>query len=101
MADPHLIRGQTQPLDPRDKRLTIPHRERESRQFFTSFLFGTSMGDIRVNEDVLFVLDRVSGMEQNSEEYRVEPVKNEVKAVEVMQHCRKNLTSQYCSIMQL
>ncbi|KAL0122703.1 hypothetical protein PUN28_007415 [Cardiocondyla obscurior] len=35
------------------------------------------MGDIRVNEDVLFVLDRVSGMEQNSEEYRAEPVKNE------------------------
>jgi len=37
------------------------------------------MGDIRVNEDVPFVLDRVSGMEQNSEEYRVEPVKNEVE----------------------
>ncbi|XP_011881672.1 PREDICTED: uncharacterized protein LOC105569649 isoform X2 [Vollenhovia emeryi] len=36
-----------------------------------------SMGDIRVNEDVLFVLDRVPGMEQNSEEYRAEPAKNE------------------------
>ncbi|KAG5311006.1 MESP2 protein, partial [Acromyrmex insinuator] len=35
------------------------------------------MGDIRVNEDVPFVLDRVSAMEQNSEEYRAEPVKNE------------------------
>ncbi|XP_077281448.1 salivary gland-expressed bHLH isoform X2 [Temnothorax americanus] len=35
------------------------------------------MGDIRVNEDVLFVLDRVSGMEQNSEEYHAEPAKNE------------------------
>ncbi|KYN37166.1 hypothetical protein ALC56_08957 [Trachymyrmex septentrionalis] len=35
------------------------------------------MGDIRVNEDVPFVLDRVSAMEQNSEEYHAEPVKNE------------------------
>lgn len=35
------------------------------------------MGDIRVNEDVPFVLDRVSGMEQNSAEYRAETVKNE------------------------
>lgn len=50
------------------------------------------MGDIRVNEDVPFVLDRVSAMEQNSEEYRAEPVKNEVEAIEVMRHYRKNVT---------
>ncbi|XP_011062381.1 PREDICTED: uncharacterized protein LOC105150777 isoform X2 [Acromyrmex echinatior] len=48
------------------------------------------MGDIRVNEDVPFVLDRVSAMEQNSEEYRAEPVKNEVEAIEVMRHYHKN-----------
>ncbi|XP_036145243.1 uncharacterized protein LOC105831567 [Monomorium pharaonis] len=36
------------------------------------------MGDIGVDEDVPFVvLNRVSGMEQNSEEYRTEPRKNE------------------------
>ncbi|EZA61354.1 Myogenic factor [Ooceraea biroi] len=35
------------------------------------------MDDTRVNEEVTFVLDRVSRMEQNSEEYRVEPAKNE------------------------
>ncbi|XP_018316004.1 uncharacterized protein sage isoform X2 [Mycetomoellerius zeteki] len=63
---------------------------RANRQFFTSFLFDTSMGDIRVNEDVPFVLDRVSAMEQNSEEYCAEPVKNEVEAIEVMRHYRKN-----------
>ncbi|RLU14967.1 hypothetical protein DMN91_012854 [Ooceraea biroi] len=38
------------------------------------------MDDTRVNEEVTFVLDRVSRMEQNSEEYRVEPAKNEVEA---------------------
>lgn len=49
-----------------------------AHQFSTSFLFGASMGDTRVNEEVPFVLDQVPTMEQNSEEYRAEPPKNEV-----------------------
>lgn len=57
------------------------------------------MGDIRVNEDVLFVLDRVSGMEQSTEEYRAEPTKNEVEAIEIMRHYCKNVTPQYCPII--
>lgn len=56
------------------------------------------MGDIRVNENVLFVLDRVTGMEENSEEYHAEPAKNEVEAIEVMRHYRENVTLQYCPI---
>jgi len=59
------------------------------------------MGDIRVNEDVPFVLDRVSGMEQNSEEYRVEPVKNEVAIEMILATLDKNVTPQYWPIMQL
>lgn len=51
-----------------------------ARQFSTSFLIDASMDDgTRVNEEVSFVLDRVtSGMKRNSDEYRGEPSKNEV-----------------------
>ncbi|XP_020280099.1 uncharacterized protein LOC109852919 [Pseudomyrmex gracilis] len=35
------------------------------------------MGDTRVNEEVPFALDRMTGMDQNPEEYRAEPTKNE------------------------
>lgn len=66
-----------------------------------SFLFGVSMGDIGVNEDVPFVLDRVSGMEQNSKEYHTKPAKNEGEAVGAMGHYHKNVTPQYCPIIQL
>lgn len=53
-----------------------------ARQFSTSFLLGSapSMDDTRVNEEMPFVLDRVPKMEENSEEYRVEPARNEVEA---------------------
>ncbi|KAL6255728.1 hypothetical protein P5V15_012971 [Pogonomyrmex californicus] len=48
------------------------------------------MGDIRVNEDVRFVLDQVS-MEQNSEEYCAEPKNiHEIEAIGAMRHCHKN-----------
>lgn len=36
------------------------------------------MGDTRVNEEVPFTLDRMTGMNQNPEDYRAEPTKNEV-----------------------
>lgn len=50
-----------------------------TRQFSMSFLIGASMNDSRVNEEVPFALDRMTaGMERNSEEYRGEPLKNEV-----------------------
>ncbi|CAL1675043.1 unnamed protein product [Lasius platythorax] len=48
-----------------------------TRQFSTSFLYGASMDDTGINEEMPFVLDRVSMMEQNSDEYRAEPAKNE------------------------
>ncbi|XP_012216671.1 uncharacterized protein sage isoform X2 [Linepithema humile] len=48
-----------------------------TRQFSKSFLFSTSMDDTRVKEEVPFLLDPVPRMEQNSEEYRAEPAKNE------------------------
>lgn len=59
------------------------------------------MDDIRVNEDVPFVLDRMSGMEQNLKEYHTEPAKNEGEAIGAMQHYHKNVTPQYCPIIQL
>ncbi|XP_029177246.1 uncharacterized protein LOC114945280 isoform X2 [Nylanderia fulva] len=46
-------------------------------QFSTSFLYGASMDDSGINEEIPFVLDRVPVMEQNSDEYRAEPAKNE------------------------
>lgn len=50
-----------------------------TRQFSTSFLYGMSMDDTGINEEMSFVLDRVPVMEQNSDEYRAESAKNEVK----------------------
>lgn len=88
MADPHLIRGQTWSLDPRDKRLARLSRKGQVVSFFTSFLFGASMDDIGVDEKVPFVLDQVSRMGQNLEEYRAELMKNEVEAIEVTRHAK-------------
>ncbi|XP_029662301.1 uncharacterized protein LOC115234984 [Formica exsecta] len=48
-----------------------------TRQFSTSFLYGMSMDDTGINEEMSFVLDRVPVMEQNSDEYRAESAKNE------------------------
>jgi len=38
------------------------------------------MDDTRVNDEMPFVLDRVSRMEQNPEEYRADPANHEVEA---------------------
>jgi len=38
------------------------------------------MDDTRINDEMPFMLDRVSRMEQNPEEYRADPAKNEVEA---------------------
>lgn len=63
-----------------------------TRQFSTSFLYGASMDDIRINEEMSFVLDRVPVMEQNSDEYRAESAKNEVE-VKFMAHNRRKYFS--------
>lgn len=60
-----------------------------TRQFSTSFLYGASMDDTGINEEMPFVLDRVSMMEQNSDEYRAEPAKNEVEMEFMAQSRRK------------
>lgn len=50
-----------------------------TRQFSTSFLYGASMDDTGINEEMSFVLDRIPVMEQNSDKYRAESAKNEVE----------------------